>query len=134
MRSDPIDITVCLCTHNPRPDWVRQVLAALAAQSLDQRRWELLIIDNRSEPPLADLVDISGFSNAGITSEPRLGLGPARMRAADGNARQFVSHVSGSGPSASASAPAFLRLIVSCATLNGGTRIRTMACGATSVG
>lgn len=73
-------VSVIICTHNPKPDYLSRTLEALRAQTLSQEDWELLIVDNASERPASDLVDLSWHSNIGITSEDELGLTRARLR------------------------------------------------------
>lgn len=72
------DLSVILCAHNPREASVRRVLGALAAQSLPMHRWELLIVDNASNPPLADRGWVLP-TNARFVHESELGLTPARV-------------------------------------------------------
>ena len=70
------DLSVVLCTHNPRLDYFRRVLDALRAQTLPRKGWELLIIDNASTPPVADRLE--GLE-ARIIAETSLGLTHARL-------------------------------------------------------
>jgi glycosyltransferase involved in cell wall biosynthesis len=44
-----MDLSVVICTRNPRPKSLRRVLQALSHQTLPLNRWELLVIDNASE-------------------------------------------------------------------------------------
>ena len=73
-------ISVLTCTHNPRADYLEQVLTALRHQSLDEEQWEFLLIDNYSEEPLADRVDLSWHPHARHIREEQLGLTHARLR------------------------------------------------------
>jgi glycosyltransferase involved in cell wall biosynthesis len=73
-------ISVILCTHNPRPSYLRRTLDALRQQSLPLSEWELLLVDNRSEVPLADSLDLSWHESANMIREEKLGLTPARLR------------------------------------------------------
>ena len=57
-------ISVIICTHNPRPDYLRRVLDALKAQTLPKERWELLLIDNASNEPLSGEWDLSWHPHA----------------------------------------------------------------------
>jgi glycosyltransferase involved in cell wall biosynthesis len=75
-----VDVSVIICSHNPRPDYFRRVLDALLDQTLSQNRWELLLIDNASEMPLAATWDISWQPNGRHINEEELGLAPARRR------------------------------------------------------
>lgn len=75
-----IFISVIICTHNPRPDYLDKVLQALKSQTLPREEWELLLIDNASEHLLCSEVDISWHSNGRHIREEELGLTPARLR------------------------------------------------------
>lgn len=80
MSHSSYEISVCICTHNARRDYFPRVLAALATQTLDHERWELVIVDNKSQTPVSDWVDLSAIKHARIVSEPILGLTHARIR------------------------------------------------------
>lgn len=87
------EISVILCAHNPRPDYLRRTLEALRAQTLARERWEFLLVDNRSEPPLSATYDLSWHPGARHLREEELGLTPARLhgiRAAAGELLVFV--------------------------------------------
>ena len=71
---------VILCTHNPRPEYLRRVLASLRGQTLPVKEWELLLIDNASKQPLAQTVDISWHSRGRHIRQDELGLTAARLR------------------------------------------------------
>ena len=73
-------ISVIVCTHNPQPDYLRRVLDALNAQTLPKEEWELLLIDNASETPLAETWGMSWHPRARNIREDELGLTPARLR------------------------------------------------------
>jgi glycosyltransferase involved in cell wall biosynthesis len=73
-------ISVVICTHNPREDYLRRVLDALRAQKLPAEQWELLLIDNASKDPLDLKWDLSWHSRARHIREDELGLTPARLR------------------------------------------------------
>ena len=75
-----VDVSVIICTHNPRRDYLRRVLDALYAQTLPKEEWELLLIDNASDTPLADTWVLSGNPQARHIREDELGLTPARLR------------------------------------------------------
>jgi hypothetical protein len=72
--------SVIICGHNPRPDYLTQVLAGLRTQTLEPQCWELLLIDNGSETPLKPNWDLSWHLNARHVREPSLGLAYARQR------------------------------------------------------
>jgi glycosyltransferase involved in cell wall biosynthesis len=73
-------LSVIICTHNPRPDYLTRVLEALKVQTLPKEQWELLLIDNASQVPLADAWDLSWQPHARHIREDELGLTPARLR------------------------------------------------------
>jgi len=74
-----IELSVIICTHNPRPDYLDRVLAALRRQTLPTDHWELLLIDNASEPALAGKWDLSWHPHARHIREDELGLTAARL-------------------------------------------------------
>lgn len=73
-------ISVITCTHNPRQDYLDQVLTALGTQTLSFDQWEFLLIDNASDRSLAETVDLSWHPHARHLRENQLGLTPARLR------------------------------------------------------
>lgn len=62
-------------------DYLERVLEALRAQSLPVDHWELLLIDNKSEEPLSDRLDLSWHPAGRIIREEEVGLTHARLRA-----------------------------------------------------
>ena len=75
-----MEISVITCAHNPRPDYLQQVLDALRNQTLGKQSWEYLLIDNASSEPLAARVDLSWHPQARHVREENLGLTHARLR------------------------------------------------------
>jgi glycosyltransferase involved in cell wall biosynthesis len=75
-----LEVSVIICSHNPRLDYLRRTLDALRSQALLKDRWELLLVDNASNPLLASSVDISWHPNARNITESELGLAAARRR------------------------------------------------------
>lgn len=74
-----IRLSVITCAHNPRLDYLTQVIDGLRNQTLDQSRWEYLLIDNASAESLAPRVDLSWHTNARHIREEQLGLTYARL-------------------------------------------------------
>ena len=72
-------ISVILCTHNPREEYLRRVLDALRAQTLPLDQWELLLIDNGSQVPLSGRFDLTWHPRARHLREDELGLTAARL-------------------------------------------------------
>lgn len=73
-------ISVILCAHNPRPDFLQRTLNALRQQTLPASEWELLLVDNASKEPLATRFDLSWHPAARHVREEELGLTAARLR------------------------------------------------------
>lgn len=73
-------LSVIICTHNPREDYLSRALGALENQAISLQDWELLVIDNASEPPLDGQLDLSWHPSARIILEQQLGLTAARLR------------------------------------------------------
>ncbi|MFP5208344.1 MAG: glycosyltransferase [Acidobacteriota bacterium] len=88
-----MNLSVAICTHNPRPEYLQRALAALREQTLAMKDWELLLIDNASAEPLAGRFDLTWHPNARHVREEELGLTPARLRAireADAELLMFI--------------------------------------------
>ena len=47
-------LSVIICAHNPRADFLRTRSGRASVQTLPREQWELLLIDNASREPLAD--------------------------------------------------------------------------------
>lgn len=73
-------LSVIICTYNPKPIYFARCLKALQAQTLPPYAWELIVIDNHSDEPLAGRTDLAWHPEARIVREDKLGLTPARLR------------------------------------------------------
>ncbi|MFA6961804.1 MAG: glycosyltransferase [Opitutaceae bacterium] len=73
-------VSVIVCTHNPRADYLRRTLAALCAQTLPSDHWELVVVDNASAPPV-DASLVAWHPAGRVVREEELGLTAARRRA-----------------------------------------------------
>jgi glycosyltransferase involved in cell wall biosynthesis len=73
-------LSVIICTHNPREDYLRRTLEALEKQTLPKEGWELLLIDNASAEPLAGKWDLSWHPHSRHIRENELGKTPALLR------------------------------------------------------
>lgn len=73
-------ITVIVCTHNPRADYLRRTIAGLRGQTMPLDHWELLLIDNASTEPVAATWDVSWHPQGRHIREAELGLTAARLR------------------------------------------------------
>jgi glycosyltransferase involved in cell wall biosynthesis len=86
-----MEISVVICTHNPRDHFMARVLGALRAQTLPMDQWEMLLVDNLSADPLAGRFDLSWHPNGRHVLETELGLTPARLRGiAEGTGKAIV--------------------------------------------
>lgn len=74
-------ISVALCTHNPRRDYLDQTLAGLRQQKLAAGCWEFLLVDNASAQGRVTEADWSWHPAGRLLAEPALGLTHARLRA-----------------------------------------------------
>jgi glycosyltransferase involved in cell wall biosynthesis len=86
-------LSVIVCTHNPRHDYLQQCVNGLRNQTLPWCQWEMLFVDNRSNRRLADQLDLSWHPAADIFREETLGLTAARLRGireSKGNLLVFV--------------------------------------------
>lgn len=70
-------LSVIICTHQPKPEYLQRVLAGLRAQTLPPEQWELVIIDNASNPPLE--LDLQWHESARLVRELKPGLTHARL-------------------------------------------------------
>lgn len=73
-------ISVVICAHNPRFNYINRVLESLKNQTLSKEFWELLLIDNASKYPLEEKIDVNWNSQARHIRENKLGLTHARLR------------------------------------------------------
>jgi glycosyltransferase involved in cell wall biosynthesis len=73
-------LSVIICTHNPRWDYLQRCIDALREQRLAYNRWKLLVVDNRSDEPVAGRIDLFWHPDAHIVREEFLGLTAARLR------------------------------------------------------
>lgn len=72
-------LSVIICTFNPRSDLLAHCLRALAVQTLPGNKYELIIVDNNSSPPVnaARATRLAGRDII-VIREPRQGLTFAR--------------------------------------------------------
>jgi len=74
-----VELSVVICTHNPRREYLRRTLEHLKRQSLPCHAWELVIVDNRSNEAVSQWCDISWHPQAKVVREEALGLTNARV-------------------------------------------------------
>src|SRR5438128_12332900 len=88
-----LKLSVIICTHNPRMDYLTRVLQALKAQTLPKDQWELLLIDKASDQELARSWGLSWHPHGRHIREDKIGLNFARSRGfeeAEGEVAVFV--------------------------------------------
>lgn len=85
-------LSVIICTHNPLADSFDRVLQALQAQTLPRSDWELLIIDNASQEPIA-ADSVSWHPAARVIREEQIGLTVARLRGFREATQEFMVFV-----------------------------------------
>jgi glycosyltransferase involved in cell wall biosynthesis len=73
-------ISVVIPTHNPDPARLRRTLEGLRQQTLAAKNWELVIVDNASQPPVGERFREGLPVNARVVHEPKAGLSFARRR------------------------------------------------------
>lgn len=83
------EISVIICTHNPREDYLQRVLEALKNQTIPLEGWELILIDNASHEKLSDCWDLKWHPNGRVIREDEVGLTAARLR----GLREFQSEL-----------------------------------------
>src|SRR3954464_1117831 len=74
------ELSVIICTHDPRGDYFHRCLSALRAQTLSPHVWELVLVDNLSREALSGRLDLAWHHNARVVREETLGLTRARLR------------------------------------------------------
>jgi glycosyltransferase involved in cell wall biosynthesis len=75
-----LKISVIICTHNPLPLYLTRTLEGLRKQTLRPDHWELILVDNSSNPPISGRFDLTWHPKAVVAVETKLGLTPARIR------------------------------------------------------
>lgn len=95
MICDSMDalLSVIICTHDPRRDYLERALAALKAQTLSSSQWELIVVDNASKESVADRFDIRWHPQGRHVQEDRLGLTAARLRGISESLAEIVVFV-----------------------------------------
>ena len=73
-----MDLSVIVPTHNPHRGRLGRALQGLRSQTLAADRWETLVIDNASQPPLAAAEVAPAPPGLRIVREAQLGLTSAR--------------------------------------------------------
>lgn len=72
-------LSVVVCTHDPRPDYLARTVDGLRRQSVAGTDWEFLIVDNASKTPVGRAL-AAWHPQGRVIREERLGLTNARLR------------------------------------------------------
>jgi len=75
MKTKP-EISVCIFTLNPDPDFFRQVIKGIKEQTFALSRYEIVIVDNGSEPPVSEIFfqDLAWHPAVIYSVEPQKGF------------------------------------------------------------
>ena len=77
--ADP-ELSLIVCTKNPRHDYLAKTFAALREQTLPLTAWQLVVVDNDSTPPLRTRIELDWHPNARLVTESEPGFTPALLR------------------------------------------------------
>ena len=75
-----VNISVIICSRNPRPEFLNETLAALRRQTLPLENWELLLVDNASKTPIESQFSLAWHPHGRHILEERTGVTYARLR------------------------------------------------------
>jgi glycosyltransferase involved in cell wall biosynthesis len=89
-----MDLTVCVCTHN-RPRYVRECLAGLRRQTVDDDRFGVVIVDSGSpEPARAELVELArDHPGASLIRVEEPGVSAARNAGAAAATTDYIAYI-----------------------------------------
>ena len=89
-----VSVSVILCTYNPRLDMLEWAVDSIEQQTLSKAQFELIVVDNNSDPPVSQETVKNGRSiRLRLVREPRQGLSFARcagIAAAEADLLVFV--------------------------------------------
>lgn len=75
-----IVVSLVLCTHNPRPEFLATCLSSVASQDLPRELFEFIVVDNNCDPPLdKDQLRRLASRDVQLVRERRPGLAFARV-------------------------------------------------------
>ncbi len=74
-----LSVSVVICTHNPRSEYLARTLDALRRQTLATDAWELILIDNASSQSVAPALT-AWHPRGRMVQEKKIGLTNARLR------------------------------------------------------
>jgi len=79
MTASSLLLSVVICTHNPRKDFLSRTVEGLGRQTLPSSRWELLVIDNASTEPIGNRFAASGQPRPRVNRQELFGLRSTRL-------------------------------------------------------
>lgn len=79
MTASSVPLSVVICRHNPRMDFLSRTVKGLGHQTLPSKRWELLVIDNASTESIGSRFEASCQPSPRVIHEEVLGLTSARL-------------------------------------------------------
>lgn len=87
-------LSVIICTHNPRRDLLDWTLDSLRRQTIDPACYELIVVDNNSDPALdAAALDPDGTLGLKVVRESRPGLTFARIGGLNASRAEVLVYV-----------------------------------------
>ncbi|MEI9896268.1 MAG: glycosyltransferase family A protein [Chthoniobacter sp.] len=72
-------LSVIICTHNPKPEYLQRVIGGAPGADARASEWELLVVDNKSTRPVSESVDLSWHPHAAVSIEEQLSTTAARL-------------------------------------------------------
>ncbi len=72
-------LSVILCSHNPRPDYLQRTLDGLRNQDLSLDCWELILVDSASSPNLEGSLHLTWHPHLKVIRNDKPGLTLARL-------------------------------------------------------
>jgi glycosyltransferase involved in cell wall biosynthesis len=72
-------ISVIICTHNPRRDFLSRTINSLKNQTIEGEEWNVTIVDNASDEDVRELIQWGDLQGS-VVREEQPGLSHARMR------------------------------------------------------
>jgi glycosyltransferase involved in cell wall biosynthesis len=89
-----LQLSVVLCTYNPRPDLLAKALRAISCQTLHVDAFEVVVIDNNSSVPLrTDVCERLALRDVRVVRELRQGLTYARVAGINSSSAPVICFV-----------------------------------------
>jgi len=87
-----IEISIVITTLNPNLERLRRTLEGLASQTLSADRWEIVLVDNASKPPmqLSSFDPTGQYHNLRLLREERLGSTFGRLKGVEESRGEII--------------------------------------------